>query len=345
MYAVKIESGKERIRVRSYNNGFLPSYVSAAEESMGKRMYVVPGYVFTMTRVGGAEKIPDSDWKIIEAISDKNPSTLDVNTGKIIDGPLKDLLILRVNPALKAVLIRARLLGVTRDYWLAVRFRDGSQEEDPIPDSDSATTGAKTDTQKKKTKNNINKSTKKSIKKETKKNTTEGGKMGKDQKTYTDEQIQAAVERAKEIGIHAAGREAGMPWQVVMAAARKAGVEITPKQVNRKQEEKKKQKTSAAAEKTTKAKKTVKAEKVETTEKTEKTEKAEKTGNRRKARVKKADAATSASAPAQTTAKEETSVLISAEDALRVENAVLKAKNARLTEEVEKLKAALRNLL
>ena len=74
MYAVKVEFGKERIRVRHYRDGFLPYYISCAESDVGKRKLVVPGYVFTMTKVNGAEKVPDPDWAVIEAISDKQPS-------------------------------------------------------------------------------------------------------------------------------------------------------------------------------------------------------------------------------------------------------------------------------
>lgn len=124
MYAIKIENGKERIRVRHYSNGFLPSYTSCSEGNMGKRLYVVPGYIFTMTNTHGAEKVPEAEWKVIEAISDSHQSTLDMKNQKIIDGPLKGLLILRINPALKSVCIRAKLLGMTREYWLAVKFVD-----------------------------------------------------------------------------------------------------------------------------------------------------------------------------------------------------------------------------
>ena len=42
--------------------------------------------------------------------------------------------------------------------------------------------------------------------------------------TYTEEQINQAIERAKEIGIHAAGQELGIPWQAVQGFCKKAGV-------------------------------------------------------------------------------------------------------------------------
>ena len=54
MYAVKVENGMEKIRARRYAAGTAPLYTSAAEESMGKKMLVVPGYIFTSTKMIGA---------------------------------------------------------------------------------------------------------------------------------------------------------------------------------------------------------------------------------------------------------------------------------------------------
>ncbi len=223
MYAIK--SNKERIDVRHYSSAFIPSYTSAAESTMGKRLFVVPGYIFMMTKAPGAEKVPDSEWKVIEAISDSHPSTFNTRTKQITDGPLKGLLILRVNPALKSVCIRAKLLGVTRDYWLAVRFstptdieKAGREEKKPGGDGD----GKAADVVELKDSNS-----------------GEAKKMAK--ATYTEEEINAAIELAKEIGIHKAAKELGLPWQAVMSAAKKAGVEIAPKVVK----PKKSKKTSA----------------------------------------------------------------------------------------------------
>ena len=44
--------------------------------------------------------------------------------------------ILRINPALKSVCIRAKLLGVTRDYWLAVRFKSAEEKADKAEKAD-----------------------------------------------------------------------------------------------------------------------------------------------------------------------------------------------------------------
>jgi len=91
MYALKIENGKERIRVRSYASAFIPSYTSAAEESMGKRLFVVPGYIFLPKMISGAEKVPAAEWNVIEALSDSHPSTFNTKTKQITDGPLSGL--------------------------------------------------------------------------------------------------------------------------------------------------------------------------------------------------------------------------------------------------------------
>ena len=205
MYAVKVENGMEKIRARRYAAGTAPLYTSAAEESMGKKMLVVPGYIFTSTKMIGAEKVQDSEWRVIEALSDKNPSTLDISSGKIIDGPLKGLLILNINPMVKAVLVRARLLGVTRDYWLAVRFVKNADELIKVSESEkTADTGA-------------------------------SGTTGfAEEAPALEEPMMQAIERAKEIGMHAAAQETGIPWQSIRFAAKKAGIEITPKMTRKK---------------------------------------------------------------------------------------------------------------
>ena len=126
MYSMRVEPGMERIQVP---NGIVPTYLSAAAATMNKRLRVVPGYVFTRTKKDGAERVPEEEWKAIEAISSTYPSSLDVVTCRIIDGPLKDLPILQIDPAVKAVLIRMNLLGETREYWLPVRFADPSDKK------------------------------------------------------------------------------------------------------------------------------------------------------------------------------------------------------------------------
>ena len=301
MYAIKIEIGKERIRVRNYNNGFLPSYTSCAEGSMGKRLFVVPGYIFTMTNTHGAEKVPDTDWKVIEAISDSHPSTLDTTTQNIIDGPLKGLLILRINPALKSVCIRAKLLGMTREYWLAVRFADDGKAKNVVKSEDKE---------------------------------TEDKKMAK-KADYTDEQIQKAIEKAKEIGIHAAGQELGIPWQTVLGFCKKAGV----MEEASKKPAKKAKKISSSEPVVSPAIAPTVSPAVE--EKTEKKE--EKTSKRRR----KAADSTSAVTP---DVEEKTTVPAEKKPAqpastLEIENAVLRKENEQLKAKIQKLQKALAELI
>lgn len=159
-------------------------------------------FVFTRTKKDGAERVPESEWKVIEAISSTFPSTLDVTTARISDGPLKDLLLLQIDPTIKAVLIRAKLLGETRDYWLPVRFADGTEKK-------------KAETEK------------------------------KPKPVYTDEKRTEMLAKAEEIGITAAAKAYGVPWQTIAQLKRwavKSG-NVTAKKKNpfctRKEPEKK----------------------------------------------------------------------------------------------------------
>lgn len=299
--------------MRHYSSAFIPSYTSAAENSMGKRLYFVPGYIFMMTKAPGAEKVPDTDWKVIEAISDSHPSTLDVKAKKIIDGPLTGLLILRVNPALKSVCIRAKLLGVTRDYWLAVRFKSAEEKADDGKAADVV---------------------------ELKEKQQEGKKMAKT--TYTEEQINQAIERAKEIGIHAAGQELGIPWQAVQGFCKKAGVmdEASKKPA------KKKTTTPVAEEKAEK-----KAEKPE--KKTKKAKTAEAPAKQKKAaaapvaeeKPKKAAPAAPAAPAASTAPASKPAEKTEPATDLAIENAVLRKENEQLKAKIEKLQKALADLI
>ena len=315
MYAIQVPAGQERIAVRKYSNGFIPSYISADEASMGKRLLVVPGYVFTMKNVVGAKKVPDNDWAVIEAISSPQPSTLDVKTGKLVSGPLKNLLILQINPALKSVLIRARLLDTTRDYWLPVRF--AIQEDGKTEAAKADETAGDANGQDAKASSGQDEETvaeKKHLSRKKIKD-REDEEMPKKAANYTEEQLQSAVEKAKEIGIHAAGREAGIPWQAVMSAAKKAGISIEPKQVNKARE----------------ARKTAKAAKADNAGEAEADEKLVKNGKSGKAK--------------KTAAAEKAEKTTSEADALRVENAVLRSENAKLRERIDKLQKALQELI
>ena len=94
-----------------------------------------------------------------------------------------------------------KLLGMTREYWLAVRFKSAEEKADKAEKADDEKAADVV---------------------ELKEKQQEGKKMAKT--TYTEEQINQAIERAKEIGIHAAGQELGIPWQAVQGFCKKAGV-------------------------------------------------------------------------------------------------------------------------
>ena len=55
---------------------------------IGKHL-VVPGYVFTPNYVPGTVQVPEGEWKIIDALSDPQPSVLDHANRLITEGPLQ----------------------------------------------------------------------------------------------------------------------------------------------------------------------------------------------------------------------------------------------------------------
>ncbi len=339
MYALKIENGKERIRVRSYASAFIPSYTSAAEESMGKRLFVVPGNIFLPKMISGAEKVPAAEWNVIEALSDSHPSTFNTKTKQITDGPLKGLLILHINPALKSVCIRAKLLGVTRDYWLAVRFstptpndpeKVGQDAEKPGGDGDGKAANVV------ELKNS---------------NAGEAKKMAK--ATYTEEEINAAIELAKEIGIHKAAKELGLPWQAVMSAAKKAGVEIEPKVSKKKKAAPKSKPESTAPEpatstpaKTNAGKNGAEKNDAGKNAVEEKPVEKPKRGRKKKAvyEVVPTPAVEEPAIEPIKDKKEEKAGVVAASE-LEIENAVLRSENAAFKAKIEKLQKALADLI
>ena len=167
---------------------------------------------------------------------------------------------------------------------------------------------------------------------------------GKTMATYTEEQINQAIERAKEIGVHAAARELSLPWQAVMSAAKKAGVEIAPKVVKPKKGKKTAAPSSPAAtapelaapEPATPSVEEKKAEKTE-----EKPVEKPKRGRKKKAVYEVVEPAT----PAVAEEKAEQSAPERSENELMVENAVLKKENEQLKAKIEKLQKALADLI
>ena len=226
MYCVKVDEGRERARVRDYHSGFLPSYkpaylfspdFPARPNVRGAKHLVVPGYIFMLRRAPRSQPVDEEEWKIIEAISDSHPSVLDPETGKIIDGPLKDLnhLVTRVEG--DHVRITVTLLGLERRYWIQVSF--------PAPASESseetAEGGAEESAENKA--EAAPEEEKEGTPEEKEKEKTDREEPNMSQKPdYTPEQQAAMLARAEEIGIHAAAKEYGIPWQTLTHMKRRA---------------------------------------------------------------------------------------------------------------------------
>lgn len=211
MYCIKAHEGRERIEVRYYQNGFLPSCrpvdISGKEE--GKRL-VVPGYIFMLKPVPRAEKVPDAEWKVIEAVSDPRISRADFSRGKITDGPLKTIEDLISEISAYRVKVSAVLLGKLREFWLPVR---GAEEIQTAPETENISTHETGG-------DNGNSGTDKGIGEEK----SVAGKKTE----FSEEQIAEMLSRAEEIGIHAAAKEFSVPWQTLaMIRRKKAGEKRT----------------------------------------------------------------------------------------------------------------------
>ena len=130
MFCIKVPVGKERSLVRQYSSGFLPTYVPAIASVPSKipgkvKKLIVPGYVFVLNMVRGAEKVEDWEWQLIEALSSTQPTTVN-KRAKVIDGPLVGLDEYIAVVENGRAMIKARLLGEYRSYWINVDIKDDS---------------------------------------------------------------------------------------------------------------------------------------------------------------------------------------------------------------------------
>lgn len=319
MYCVKVEPGKERIKVRQVASGFLPSYREADETGRPdeRKRFVVPGYVFMLQYAPGAVPVPEEEWKMIEAISDPAPSTLDFANRKIVEGPLQ-----AVEGNITAfeenrIRVYANLLGENRWYRLAVvpfvpeaaegsdgagaagnagaDGSDGAAADGSGADGSDGTIAADGAGE---------------TAKGEKEDMSEIARSG-----YTKEQEAQMIARAEEIGVRAAAAEYGVNWQVVAGMKRRA--KNGGKEAAEEKKPAKAPKTEAAAPKTAAA-----------PEKTAAGEAAPK----------------AAGTPAETATATETAASGNIE-ALKVENAILREKIEKMEAQVEKLRKALQELI
>ena len=228
MYCVKVEPGKERIRVRHFTAGFLPSYMPAKDPDVPfaltnadsapvpdarkkVRKLIVPGYVFSLQYTPGAKPVDEGEWRIIEALSDSHVSTYDFENGTFVEGPLVGMDPYVVHAGNDFVQIRTMLLGEERDYWVtaarpaAPAPLSADPEESGDREQSDAAEGDQMPTEAANTK-------------------------AVDPINYTREQIEAILLDAEKIGVHAAARAHGVKWQTVRSWAQKSGKEIHPKQ-------------------------------------------------------------------------------------------------------------------
>ena len=319
MYCVKVEPGKERIKVRQVASGFLPSYREADETGRPdeRKRFVVPGYVFMLQYAPGAVPVPEEEWKMIEAISDPAPSTLDFANRKIVEGPLQ-----AVEGNITAfeenrIRVYANLLGENRWYRLAVvpfvpEAAEGSDGTGAAGDAGAdgsdgaAADGAGAD------------GSDGTIAAEGAGETAKGEAEDMSEiarSGYTKEQEAQMIARAEEIGVRAAAAEYGVNWQVVAGMKRRA--KNGGKEAAEEKKPAKAPKTEAAA-----------PEMAAAPEKTTAGEAAPK----------------AAGTPAETATATETAAPGDIE-ALKVENAILREKIEKMEAQVEKLRKALQELI
>jgi hypothetical protein len=228
MYCVRVSPGTEKKQVSKIADGFLPMYQSVNEYGRSGKYPVVPGYVFTQNYVPGTVQVPDDEWKIIEAISDPQPSVLDHANRMITEGPLRVIEGEITDIEAERISVCVRLLGDNRQYWLVVTPFDPETAETyrkPIPE-------------------------------EPEEDEKEGEKdMGEKMKVeYTAEQEAEMIARAEKVGIQQAAKEYSVSWQVIAGMKRRArgkkpeaeGAEGKKAEPVKKAEKKKKKETSAA---------------------------------------------------------------------------------------------------
>ena len=321
MYYVKVDPGKERARVRDYYSGFLPSYKPAfipsdspvnrkpAVNERGIKRLVIPGCVFMLRSDPRSKPVDDSEWAIIEAISDAHPSELDPESGKIVKGPLVAVNQFITKVDNDCIQVSAMLLGIMRQYWLRAEFPSAETEEEPEtaeepkpeekPEAADSPAPAES-------------SGKKELPKAANQNTGKEDQKMEQKREYTQEEQAAMLAKAEEIGIHAAAREYGVAWQTLAFMKRRANKEAG----------------NPPAEKKTAPKKTTDKGQTKAAKAQEKAE--TKAGRRKKTEAK-------AETPSETDSGTATE--------LRAENAVLKEKIVKLEAKIKKLQKAISDLI
>jgi len=196
VYCLRVSPGTEKRQVGKTSEGFLPMYNSMNEKGRIGKHLVVPGYVFTPNYVPGTVQVPEDEWKIIDALSDPQPSVLDHANRLITEGPLQAIQGEITELEAERINVCVRLLGENRQYWLVVTPLDQETAdtyrkpvaEEPAEDKQN---GAKA--------------------------TNEKVKM-----EYTPEQEAEMIARSEEVGIRQTAEEYSVNWQVIAGMKRRA---------------------------------------------------------------------------------------------------------------------------
>ena len=161
-----------------------------------------------------------------------------------------------------------------------------------------------------------------------------------EKKEYTEQQKADAVKKAEEIGVQAAAKELGIPWQALAQWNKSAGNPTVRGMNKEKKAAKAAKKASVKKSTKTVSKKTPKtaAKSTANTAAKKSTKTAAKASSR--AATKTSTKSTSKAATAKTASKKSDKP-----SALEIRNAVLKSENQELKTQIAKLKKALSNLM
>ena len=213
MYCIKVTPGSERIKVRQVASGFNPKYREAeANGKISDKRLAVPGYVFTMQFTPGARKVPEAEWKIVEAVSDPHISIVDQRERKVVEGPLKSIEETISVIQASRVKVSAMILGEERTYWLPVNSTEDetpSVEEEPDAGADGYAEAGETEGPVNAVENGKEEETRKADRKP------------KSKYDFTEEQKAAMMARADEIGYREAAKEFSVPWQAIAQLKRR----------------------------------------------------------------------------------------------------------------------------
>ena len=180
------------------------------EYGHGEKHLVVPGYVFVPQYTPGTVQVPEDEWKIIETISDPQPSIFDHANRTFTEGPLKMVEVNITDVEEDRIRACVKLLGQDRWYWLAVTPLDpdvASAYRRTIPEEGRDLHFAESPVW---------------VLDEKGRSMVVEDRKKKEKPLFTEEQEAQMLARAEEIGTVKAAEEFSVPWQVIAGMKRRA---------------------------------------------------------------------------------------------------------------------------